>query len=137
MFNTYKRKFEELERLRKVSNARNFTEGLIIGASVGLLAGILFAPKKGKDSRDMICDGAKRIGDQVISVVPMLDCCCMDDCCYDEDCCDEDCCDDGEFCCEGDDCCIGDECSDDYEIDYENENFEEELDPTDELESEK
>lgn len=131
MFNTYKQKFEELERLRKVSNARNFTEGLIIGAAFGIVAGLLFAPNKGKDSRDMICDGAKRIGDQVIAVVPMFDCC------FDDDCYDEDCCEDGKFCCEGDDCCVGDECSDDYEVDYEKENFEEELNPTEELESEK
>ncbi|MGB3367427.1 MAG: YtxH domain-containing protein [Acidaminobacteraceae bacterium] len=127
MFNsTYKQKFEELERLRKVSNARNFTEGLIIGAAVGIVAGLLFAPNKGKDSRDMIVDGAKRIGDHVIAVVPMFDYCCDDDY-YDED----------EFCCEDEECCIGDQCLDQYETGFEKEAKGKVLDPTQELEGEK
>ena len=133
MFNTYKQRIEELERLKTVSNIRNFSEGILIGAALGLAAGILFAPKKGKDTREQICDGAKNRGDHIIAVVPMFDCCLDDEgcCCDDEDCCE------GEFCCEGDDCCVGDECSDDYEVDYETENLEEEINPIKELENEK
>lgn len=125
MFNAHKSKFEELERLRQISNMRNFAEGLLIGASVGAIVGLLFAPKKGKDSREMICDGAKKMGDQVISVIPMFGCCCDDEC-YDD-----------EFCCGDEDCCIGDECGDDYEVEYDKENPKKKLDPIEELESEK
>lgn len=133
MFNTYKRKFEEMERLRKVSNARNFTEGLIIGASLGVALGFLFAPKKGKECREMIYDGARKIGDHVVLTVPKMpkfSCCCGDDWC------DDDCCDDEGYCCEDEDCCVGDECLDEYEHDFEEEK-EEEVDPTKELENEK
>ncbi|MBC5775421.1 YtxH domain-containing protein [Pontibacter sp. KCTC 32443] len=39
--------------------------GVIAGASVGVLAGILLAPEKGKDLRKQVANSASRLGDKV------------------------------------------------------------------------
>ena len=40
-------------------NTKNFTGGLLLGAAVGLMAGILLAPEKGSDIVKKLSDGVK------------------------------------------------------------------------------
>lgn len=46
-----KRKVAEMESYRRKTNFLNFLEGLAFGTLVGLIAGMLFAPQSGNDSR--------------------------------------------------------------------------------------
>lgn len=46
-----KKKIAQLERYRRKTNFLNFLEGLAFGTLVGLIAGLLFAPQTGSDSR--------------------------------------------------------------------------------------
>jgi len=45
---------KENMRGEMIMNAENFLKGLIIGGAAGLAAGIVFAPKSGKETRDQI-----------------------------------------------------------------------------------
>lgn len=53
-----KNKYEELEKLRRKSNVVRLVEGMLIGATIGLLVGLLFAPKEGEETRGMITSKA-------------------------------------------------------------------------------
>lgn len=107
MLKIHKSKLEELERLRRASNAKRFGEGLLIGAAVGIIAGVLLAPDKGEDSRNRILAEVKKIGDKTKGLIPSFDCCCGDDY-YDEDC-----------CCSDDCCCTDDEIMSEFDEEYE------------------
>ncbi len=50
MLSMHKKRYEELERRRKRTNGIKFCEGLLIGTAMGLLAGIMLAPKPGKET---------------------------------------------------------------------------------------
>ena len=59
------------QKMRKVRaqeakrTARDVVIGLGIGATLGVAAGILLAPKSGKETREDIASGAKEVVDQV------------------------------------------------------------------------
>lgn len=46
-------------------NTKNVLQGLLIGASLGLLAGILLAPASGKNTRRKISDSTKDLKNKV------------------------------------------------------------------------
>jgi gas vesicle protein len=50
---------------RKGVSGGQVVAGVLAGASVGVLAGILLAPEKGKDLRKQVANSASRIGDKV------------------------------------------------------------------------
>ncbi len=49
------------------NGAAKLAVGLLAGASVGVLAGMLLAPEKGRDARKKVADTASRFGSQVSS----------------------------------------------------------------------
>ncbi len=46
-------------------NTKNVLQGLLIGAALGVLAGILLAPSSGKDTRRKISDSTKDLKNKV------------------------------------------------------------------------
>jgi len=60
MLSMHRRKFEEMDRIRKRTNGLKFMEGLLIGTAMGLLAGIVLAPKPGRDTIEDIKDETMR-----------------------------------------------------------------------------
>ncbi|MBB6610874.1 YtxH domain-containing protein [Pontibacter sp. Tf4] len=50
---------------RKGTSGGKVIAGVLAGAGVGILAGILLAPEKGKDLRKQVANSASRIGDRV------------------------------------------------------------------------
>ncbi len=57
------------ESERRKAACRNLTAGLLIGAFVGVTAGILFAPKPGRETRKEIADKAADAVDQLREAV--------------------------------------------------------------------
>jgi gas vesicle protein len=49
------------KRKEKKRAVKNTAVGLSLGAMVGAVAGMLFAPKKGKETREDIAKGAKKV----------------------------------------------------------------------------
>ena len=43
----------------------NFLFGLLVGAGVSLAVAFLFDPKRGRQNREMLVDGAKRVANRV------------------------------------------------------------------------
>lgn len=43
----------------------NFLKGLLIGSLAGMVVGILYAPKSGKETRQQIADSAEKMCDKV------------------------------------------------------------------------
>ena len=77
MLRLHKSRFEEMERMRKRSNVLKFTEGVIIGTALGVVAGILLAPDRGEDTRNRILDEMFYFADRTKSFIP--------GCCREED----------------------------------------------------
>ncbi len=61
MLSMHKKKYEEMERYRKRTNGLKFAEGLLIGTAMGLIAGIVLAPKPGRDTIEDIKDETMRL----------------------------------------------------------------------------
>lgn len=61
---TYQSVPETYTRRKSVSGGK-IAAGVIAGASVGVLAGILLAPEKGRDLRKQVKNSASRLGDKV------------------------------------------------------------------------
>ncbi len=61
MFYNHKHRIAEMEKEKRRSNTMNFLEGLVIGSALGVLAGILLAPRSGKETLDEWSDEAKRL----------------------------------------------------------------------------
>ena len=61
MLNMHKKRYEELERYRKRTNGVKFLEGLLIGTAMGLMAGMMLAPKPGRETLEDIKDETKRL----------------------------------------------------------------------------
>lgn len=100
---------------KKKDDKKNLKKGLAIGASIGAafgaISGILFAPKSGKETRQIIKDetinAAKKASDgikgavdttsekakEIYNKIIKKEECCQDECCCD----DEECCKD-EYC---------------------------------------
>jgi gas vesicle protein len=57
------------ENERRKAACRNLTTGLLIGAFVGVTAGILFAPKPGRETRKEIAEKAADAVDQLRETV--------------------------------------------------------------------
>lgn len=55
----------EKKRQRKIKTTKNIATGAATGILAGLAAGILFAPKAGKETREDIVSGAKDINEKV------------------------------------------------------------------------
>lgn len=77
MLNMHKRKYEELERYRKRTNGFKFVEGLLIGTAMGMLAGMILAPKPGRETLDDIKDETFRLMEKGKGM--MGGCCCDED----------------------------------------------------------
>lgn len=104
---------------KKKDDKKNLKKGLAIGASIGAafgaISGILFAPKSGKETRQIIKDetinAAKKASDGIKTAVDttaekakdLYAKVKKDKCCEDETCCEDTCCED-EACCQ-DECC--------------------------------
>lgn len=71
MFNHHARRIEELERKRRRSNVLRFFEGILIGSAVGVLFGILFAPRPGRDTMDEWSEEARRLYEKGKSYIPV------------------------------------------------------------------
>jgi len=50
-----------------MTNSKKIVAGVLIGAAVGTVLGILFAPKKGVKTRALIADKARNVGSTVNS----------------------------------------------------------------------
>ncbi len=50
------------EKKSSLGETVNFVAGAIVGATVGALAGLLFAPSSGKDTRDKILSKSEALG---------------------------------------------------------------------------
>lgn len=61
MLNMHKKRYEELERYRKRTNGVKFVEGLLIGTAMGLMAGMMLAPKPGRETIEDIKDETMRL----------------------------------------------------------------------------
>lgn len=48
-----------------MKSASNLVFGLLAGAAIGAIAGILFAPEKGSDTRKKLMEGAGEAGDSL------------------------------------------------------------------------
>ncbi|MBD3270343.1 YtxH domain-containing protein [Candidatus Peregrinibacteria bacterium] len=58
----FKKKKQKKEKLKKkLGTVDKLVTGMIVGAAVGSVLGVGFAPKKGKDTRKDIADGAKKV----------------------------------------------------------------------------
>ena len=57
------------ESERQKAACRNLTSGLLIGAFIGVTAGILFAPKSGRETRKEIADKTADTVDQLRATV--------------------------------------------------------------------
>lgn len=57
--NILERKRKEMERKRKKEAARKMGAGFTIGAIIGAAAGVLFAPKSGKETREELITKTK------------------------------------------------------------------------------
>jgi len=77
MLNMHKRKYEELERYRKRTNGMKFMEGLFIGTAMGLVAGLILAPKPGRETIDDIKDETLKLVEKGKDM--------MGGCCYEEE----------------------------------------------------
>lgn len=82
MLSMHRKKYEELERLRKRTNSLKFVEGLLVGTAMGLLAGLVLAPKPGRDTLDDIKDETMRL---VEKGKGMMHGCCEEDEMEDDD----------------------------------------------------
>nr|WP_283244262.1 YtxH domain-containing protein [Wansuia hejianensis] len=54
-----------MERERKIKTAKNVATGTIIGTTLGAIAGLLFAPKSGKEMREDITIKSKEVADNL------------------------------------------------------------------------
>ena len=61
MLSMHKKRYEELERYRKRTNSVKFVEGLFIGTAMGLVAGLILAPKPGRETIDDIKDETMKL----------------------------------------------------------------------------
>ena len=77
MLNMHKKRYEELERYRKRTNGFKFVEGLLIGTAMGLMAGMILAPKPGRETLDDIKDETFRLMEKGKDM--MGSCCCEED----------------------------------------------------------
>ncbi|MBC8589538.1 YtxH domain-containing protein [Wansuia hejianensis] len=58
-------KRKKMERERKIKTAKNVATGTIIGTTLGAIAGLLFAPKSGKEMREDITIKSKEVADNL------------------------------------------------------------------------
>lgn len=65
---------EKQEKKVRKDAAKRTAVGLGIGAFVGAVAGILFAPKEGKETRKDIADGAKKAADGAKKAADVVKC---------------------------------------------------------------
>lgn len=65
IFNYFDEKRRERDRQRKLEKAGNVSAGLAIGAILGGLGGVLFAPKSGEETRKDISNKATEVGNTV------------------------------------------------------------------------
>lgn len=63
------KKQREREMAVRKDRAKKFAVGTIIGTAIGAAAGILFAPKAGKETRDDIAKGAKDAAETIKETV--------------------------------------------------------------------
>ena len=63
--NYFEQKKREAQRRRKMETAKNVATGTFIGTALGALAGILFAPKSGAETRKDIADKSKEVAENV------------------------------------------------------------------------
>lgn len=77
MLNMHKKRYEELERYRKRTNGLKFVEGLFIGTAMGLVAGLILAPKPGRETFDDIKDETLKLVGKGKEM--MGGCCCEED----------------------------------------------------------
>lgn len=85
-----KSQLQALEKKRKRTNVNMLLSGILLGAAIGGLIALLFAPKSGTDTRAGIYGKANSLGDKCKSLFGNCCCCCTDDC--EDDCCEEGCC---------------------------------------------
>lgn len=57
--------FEETNKTNKVMNTKDTIGGLIIGAVTGVALGLLFAPKKGSETREALASDVNNLYDRV------------------------------------------------------------------------
>ncbi|WP_353095217.1 YtxH domain-containing protein [Tissierella praeacuta] len=62
-------KRRRVEKARKTENAKNLAVGTAIGTAIGAVAGILFAPKSGKETREDISQKSKDVAENVRNTV--------------------------------------------------------------------
>lgn len=84
-----KSQIQALEKKRKRTNMNMLMSGILMGAAIGGLIALLFAPKSGSDTRAGIYGKATSLGDKCKSMFGGC-CCCGDE--YDEECCEDGCC---------------------------------------------
>ncbi len=72
-----KSKLQELERQRKRTNINMLLSGVLIGAAIGSIVALLFAPKDGAETRDLISSSAKDFSGKCKSMFGS--CCCCED----------------------------------------------------------
>ncbi|NLM05531.1 MAG: YtxH domain-containing protein [Tissierellia bacterium] len=65
LFSYFDEKRRAEERKRKMEKAGNVSAGLAIGALLGGISGILFAPKSGEETRKDISNKATEVGNNV------------------------------------------------------------------------
>ncbi len=70
MLSMHKRKYEELERYRKRTNHVKFCEGVLVGTALGLLAGMILAPKPGKETIEDIKGETKKLVEKGKEMIP-------------------------------------------------------------------
>lgn len=78
MLKVYRKKVHELEQLRKVTNRKRFLEGILVGAAVGAVVGLLLAPESGKEMVGRVGKGARGLYDKCYDKLSGC-CCCGDD----------------------------------------------------------
>lgn len=53
------------ERDKKIKTAKNIAAGTIIGTAIGTVAGVLFAPKSGEETREDIANRSKEVAENI------------------------------------------------------------------------
>ena len=74
MLKVYRKKVHELEQLRRHTNRKKFLEGILVGAAVGAVVGLLLAPESGKDLVGKASKGARGLMDKCTD--KFKGCCC-------------------------------------------------------------
>lgn len=69
VFRFIEEKKKRLERKKRVETAKSLAAGTVIGTTLGALAGLLFAPKSGKDTRETIAIKSKEVAGNIKTTV--------------------------------------------------------------------